>query len=218
MLLYLALISMNDEGLPPSADNSSDMFDSDDASFIAALANTVLPGDIVDTNATSLNSESTKKDTESVFAERDLTPPPSTQVPRKRRLTDSSEPAEDRDTPHDSRHASGPRVLSSGDGSSYMDAHTYGAAHFGDFGEYMSRKRAKLQLQNVELDDADDEDRDGARAEIRRRQIFKGLAIYVGVFTFRFLVIFELTNCLSDQWVDRSIRARPSKTDRQTWR
>lgn len=166
---------MKNDDLPPSATNSSDMFGSDDASFIAALATAVLPGDIVDTNTTSLNSEQKKEEADSSFGERDLTPPPSTQVPRKRRLSDSSEPDhDDTATPH------GPKVLSGGDGSSYMDAHTYGAAHFGDFGEYMSRKRAKLQLQNVELDDADE---DEASAEVRRRQIFKGLAIYVGVFT-----------------------------------
>lgn len=46
------------------------------------------------------------------------------------------------------------------------DEAVYGAAHFGDFGEYMSRKRAKLQIQNAQLD---------SDASL----IFQGLSIYV---------------------------------------
>ena len=42
----------------------------------------------------------------------------------------------------------------------------YGAAHFGNFGEYMNRKRAKLQIQNSEID-------------VDAKKIFEGLAIYV---------------------------------------
>lgn len=80
-------------------------------------------------------------------------------------------------TPHDSHRTN--KALTSGNvsSSSYMDdTKIYGASHFGDFGEYMSRKRAKLQLQNVELDD---ENENEASREIRQRQVFKGLAIYV---------------------------------------
>lgn len=46
----------------------------------------------------------------------------------------------------------------------------YGASHYGQFGEYMRRKRAKLQIQNaaiVQSENAADSD------------IFKGLSIYV---------------------------------------
>lgn len=171
----------NDEDeLPPSAStNSSDMFGSDDPSFIAALATAVLPGDIVEPNPTSQSAEP-KQEFGSSFVEPELTPPPSTQVPRKRRLSSESA-AENDDAPHGS--SSRPRVLTSGDGSSYMDnEQTYGAAHFGDFGEYMSRKRAKLQLQNVANNDGaedGDEEEDENSRETRRRQIFRGLAIYV---------------------------------------
>ena len=35
--------------------------------------------------------------------------------------------------------------------SSYLDSDTYGASRFGGFGEYMRRKRAKLQVQNAEM-------------------------------------------------------------------
>lgn len=52
--------------------------------------------------------------------------------------------------------------------ASYMNADsTYGAATFGGFREYMTRKRAKLQVQNSALDDDSSS------------QIFEGLAIYV---------------------------------------
>ncbi|KAF4614910.1 hypothetical protein D9613_003349 [Agrocybe pediades] len=49
---------------------------------------------------------------------------------------------------------------------------TYGAAHFGNFGEYMRRKRAKLQIQNAQM--SQDSGDDG---------IFKGLAIYINGWT-----------------------------------
>lgn len=43
----------------------------------------------------------------------------------------------------------------------------YGAAVFGGFGQYMRRKRAKLQIQNAEI------------VEAPKSRIFNGLAIYV---------------------------------------
>ena len=50
---------------------------------------------------------------------------------------------------------------------------TYGASRFGGFGEYMSRKRAKLQIQNAELEQP------SATGDGAKSQIFKGIAIYV---------------------------------------
>lgn len=50
------------------------------------------------------------------------------------------------------------------------DEYVYGPATFGGFGEYMFRKRAKLQRQNETLIDDD---------EAERKEIFKGVAIYV---------------------------------------
>ncbi len=44
----------------------------------------------------------------------------------------------------------------------------YGPASFGGFGEYMHRKRAKLQIQNDQI-----------AKESERSQIFKDLSIYV---------------------------------------
>ncbi|KIO32567.1 hypothetical protein M407DRAFT_18608 [Tulasnella calospora MUT 4182] len=59
--------------------------------------------------------------------------------------------------------------------SSKNENYVYGAANFGGFGEYMFRKRAKLQIQNVQLADEDE--------GTKKPQIFKGVAIYVNGFT-----------------------------------
>lgn len=54
-----------------------------------------------------------------------------------------------------------------------LDSDTYGASRFGEFGEYMRRKRAKLQIQNVEMGDTQ-------RGKVSGSQLFKGLSIHVG--------------------------------------
>ena len=56
---------------------------------------------------------------------------------------------------------------------SYLDSDTYGASRFGGFGEYMRRKRAKLQIQNVEIGDTPD-------AGTSKSKLFNGLSIHVG--------------------------------------
>ncbi|KAF9234509.1 hypothetical protein BU15DRAFT_89977 [Melanogaster broomeanus] len=50
----------------------------------------------------------------------------------------------------------------------------YGASRFGDFGEYMRRKRAKLQIQNADLETDSNEE---------KSNIFKGLSVYVNGWT-----------------------------------
>jgi len=55
------------------------------------------------------------------------------------------------------------------------DQETYGASTFGGFGQYMRRKRAKLQIQNAQMDDTDDNSSE-------KRRIFQGIAIYVRVY------------------------------------
>ena len=55
----------------------------------------------------------------------------------------------------------------------YLDSDTYGASRFGGFGEYMRRKRAKLQIQNAEIGDPP-----GAGAS--KSDLFNGLSIHVG--------------------------------------
>ena len=61
----------------------------------------------------------------------------------------------------------------SGTGS-YMDSDAYGASRFGGFGEYMRRKRAKLQIQNTEMG--------GTTTTVvaSTSKLFSGLSIYVG--------------------------------------
>ncbi|KAF7970196.1 hypothetical protein HWV62_24846 [Athelia sp. TMB] len=56
------------------------------------------------------------------------------------------------------------------------DVDTYGASKFGDFGNYMRRKRAKLQIQNLEIPD-------GEGGEQTNSTIFQGLAIYIDGWT-----------------------------------
>ena len=61
----------------------------------------------------------------------------------------------------------------SGTGS-YMDSDAYGASRFGGFGEYMRRKRAKLQIQNTEMGDTT------TTVVASTSKLFSGLSIYVG--------------------------------------
>ncbi|KNZ79966.1 DNA repair protein rev1 [Termitomyces sp. J132] len=49
----------------------------------------------------------------------------------------------------------------------------YGQSHFGEYGEYMRRKRAKLQIQNADIEQETGSDKD----------LFKGLAIYINGYT-----------------------------------
>lgn len=57
--------------------------------------------------------------------------------------------------------------------SSYLDSDTYGASRFGGFGEYMHRKRAKLQIQNAEMGDT-------PSVIASTSKLFSGLSIHVG--------------------------------------
>lgn len=121
-----------------ASQNSSDYFEDESSQFLEALQVAVLPGD-VESKPKDLPSEAPSKDEDSDESE-DLEPPPSTQPSLKRRLY---EPEDDRND-------------------------IYGAAHFGEFGEYMRRKRAKLQIQN-----------EGLKEPGSQSEIFKGLSIYV---------------------------------------
>lgn len=132
-----------------SSGASSDLFGPDDPGFLEALHNTALPGDAETAGADALDA---------------VVPPPCTQPGLKR----CRSPDVDDALPSDSALP----VLANDNGSSYMDTHTYGPSRFGQFGEYMHRKRAKLQLQNTELDD----EQDGV---VGGSKIFKGLAIYI---------------------------------------
>jgi DNA repair protein REV1 len=58
--------------------------------------------------------------------------------------------------------------------SSYLETDAYGASRFGDFGEYMRRKRAKLQIQNAEMGS------NTPMAIAPTSKLFSGLSIHVG--------------------------------------
>ena len=51
------------------------------------------------------------------------------------------------------------------------DEAVYGASRFGHFGEYMRRKRAKLQIQNASMDTEAGGEEKG--------DLFKGISVYV---------------------------------------
>jgi len=76
--------------------------------------------------------------------------------------------------------------------SSHMDSDTYGASRFGGFGEYMRRKRAKLQIQNAEMGDTPD-------AGTSKSKLFNGLSIHVGRPSH---VCYPMCLRESDQWLD----------------
>ncbi|KAI9069486.1 DNA repair protein [Trametes sanguinea] len=152
--------------LTQNSSHSSDYFD-DDPDFLKAITELPIPAPAFDD---------------------DLEPPPLAQRPR----VDPDEPA-----PLTQRQLKRPRspddfevdegaqyhgVLSSvdtkpdGDSETYLDSHTYGASRFGEFGEYMARKRAKLQVQNAEME-VDEED------STSHSKIFRGLQIYINGWT-----------------------------------
>jgi DNA repair protein REV1 len=167
-------------GLPGVSQGSSDYFDDDDSGFLEALSTAVLPGDIVvdaAENENIIEDSSTSqeleppppaqtikvtdyKDLEDSATSQELEPPPLAQpLKRKRSLT----PLQDATPPDDDTVQVG------------AEDETYGAAHFGNFGEYMRRKRAKLQIQNAQILTANKH----GEMEGVTSQIFKGLAIYV---------------------------------------
>ena len=127
-----------------SQSNSSDYFEDEDSQFLEALGTAVLPGD--------LPIEPGPEEEES----QELALPPPFQPSIKRRYSHTSLDEEKSD--------SEPNVI---------DNDTYGASRFGGFGDYMRRKRAKLQIQNAELEQPSTTD------DVEKSQIFKDIAIYV---------------------------------------
>jgi hypothetical protein len=146
-------------GEPPAtaSSTSSDYFEPEDPAFNEALQNTVLPGDAEDVSQldAALNPE-------------DYADPIQTQHTLKR----SHSMVEDLD-----ETLSSPCVIPLEEhlDLSDEDQETYGASTFGGFGQYMRRKRAKLQIQNAQMDDTDDKSSEKSR-------IFQGIAIYVRVY------------------------------------
>ena len=128
-----------------SQSNSSDYFEDEDSQFLEALGKAVLPGDLPN-----------KPDPEEEEESQELALPPPFQPSVKRRYSLTSLVEEKND--------SDPNVI---------ENDTYDASRFGGFGDYMRRKRAKLQIQNAELEQA------SATDDVAKSHIFKGIAIYV---------------------------------------
>jgi DNA repair protein REV1 len=146
-------------GGPSSASQSStDYFQDDDSQFLEALAQAVLPGDVA---LPAQDDEEVVEDSD----EEELPHPPLAQ-PRsppilKRTWSDLQREEQEQEESADST-----------DRVAQEDADIYGPARFGGFGQYMDRKRAKLQIQNAAIQSQESDAGVGS-------QIFKGLAIYV---------------------------------------
>jgi DNA repair protein REV1 len=177
-----------------SQTNSSDYYGEDDSSFFNALETAVLPGDVelqdelplepppatqfsLKRRIVALIDESPQRSQSSSLeppppsqprqrnvhttpiqddiiteeSSQELEPPPATQPSLKRQRLEAFEERE--------------RLVNNA-----HDNDIYGASRFGDYGEYMRRKRAKLQIQNAALRDIDD---------VHGGGIFRGLSIYV---------------------------------------
>ncbi|GJE88079.1 DNA repair protein [Phanerochaete sordida] len=141
--------------------SSSDYWRDDDPEFIAFLNQLELPGDV---SKPARNLETTSHPA----AEEREDP----QLSRKRPRSPTSDEEADvqRSNPKlalvdENREAAG-----------YLKSDTYGASSFGGFGEYMHRKRAKLQVQNAEMDTG------GSPLALKSR-IFSGVQIYINGWT-----------------------------------
>lgn len=146
-------------GGPSSASQSStDYFQDDDSQFLEALAQAVLPGDIPpqpQPPPAEVDVEVVEDSDEEKLEHPPLAQPRSPHI-LKRTLSDLDDDEESVD---------------STDKVAQEDADIYGPARFGGLGQYMHRKRAKLQIQNAAIQ-SQESDEGGS-------QIFKGLAIYV---------------------------------------
>ena len=135
---------------------SSDLFEPDDPDFLQTLLHMKLPGDV-------------------------LTPPPRgvsppCEVPESERVVDNPDARNTRKRPR-STSPCNPDETDTQElecDASEVDSDTYGASRFGGFGEYMRRKRAKLQIQNTQMALVD-------TMSTSASTIFRGLAIYVSV-------------------------------------
>ncbi|KAI0344985.1 DNA repair protein [Trametopsis cervina] len=147
---------------------SSDYFDND-PDFLEALANLSTPEG--DQKLTVESSERNPSQTDS----QDGMPPPNQLGLKRRRSLGPEDGQEDLGISHHN-------VISSIDQdktkSEYLTSHTYGASRFGEFGEYMHRKRQKLQIQNAEIEEDNPE-----TAPEPSMRIFRGLQIYINGWT-----------------------------------
>ncbi|PPQ63029.1 hypothetical protein CVT24_005975 [Panaeolus cyanescens] len=140
-----------------SQGSSEYYYEEEDSQFLEALNNAVLPGD---QPLISAQQQTIQKDNASIKDDddEDLELPPPAQQSLKRRhssvVPDSEDEQDVQEMPKDD---------------------TYDAYKFGGFGDYMRRKRAKLQIQNAEMVE-------GGQS-VAEDRLFQGLAIYINGFT-----------------------------------
>ncbi|KAG7095614.1 hypothetical protein E1B28_006339 [Marasmius oreades] len=140
----------------PSSNCDSDYFSSQDSSFLAALKSTRFPGDISQSSTDSHKTSPLRPSTRS-----------------RQHVLSEPESSSRGSGLNEGRHSlkrQHVQIDDSSDDQVLHPADIYGEAHFDGFGEYARRKRAKLQIQNVE------------NVEEQTKtvpQIFKGVAIFV---------------------------------------
>ena len=182
------------EPLATAGSTSSDYFEPEDLDFNQALQTTVLPGDVQELepvgpaepedHAQTTRTQPTLKRSRSTVEKLDASPSSRHVIPVEERPYLSDE-----------------------------DEETYGAASFGGFGQYMRRKRAKLQIQNAQMDDTGDKSSEKSR-------IFQGIAIYVRCRFVRACVGSWLSVILAhstDRWVDGTLRPGSASAYCPTW-
>ncbi|EJF62757.1 DNA repair protein [Dichomitus squalens LYAD-421 SS1] len=162
--------------LTQGSNHSSDYFD-DDPEFLKAITQVAIPGDAAPSPIKAAPTKPTIVDlAQDPFVDPDEPPSPTQRTLKRQRSPDDDLYADDEDG------AQYHSVLNAVDGNdrghdeAYLQSYTYGASRFGEFGEYMVRKRAKLQVQNREIEDDEDETTPKSR-------IFAGLQIYINGWT-----------------------------------
>jgi hypothetical protein len=168
-----------------SQSNSSDYYEEEDSQFLEALSKAVLPGDVLPED--KLDEAKHEGD----ISSEELEPPPPTQPSLKRRWSDVQQ--------HDLSYDATNQLSKE---SMLEEDDTYSSSRFGGFGDYMRRKRAKLQIQNADIVEGL---KDGPKS-----QIFKGLSVYV---SHPFVYICSISSQSSlDKWVDETFGARFTST------
>lgn len=163
--------------------SSSELFGNEDSAYLDALSRITLPGDVDQSQCEASIPihhipEHTTQDS----------------GPRKRKRSVTPE---------------GPRNSVTHDTQAkplYTDSDVYGPSKFEGFGEYMYRKRAKLSIQNSEIEGS---------GNGKKSTLFQGLSLYVR----RFVVpVLQLSDFQSDQWKNQPFCSSITQAHYTTWR
>ena len=162
--------------LTQGSSHSSDYFD-DDPEFLKAINEVAIPGDAGPSPTNASPTKPAPTDFElNPFQDADQLPPLTQRALKRQRSPDDDLYADEEEGAQYHGVLNAVDGNDKGDDESYLQSFTYGASRFGEFGEYMARKRAKLQIQNTEMNNGSDDKQDS----IREDHVFSGLQIYVG--------------------------------------